>query len=148
MNDNSNTEEPSQEPLQEPNEEPAKEVAKIGRIEWCDLTVQDASRVKDFYCAVVGWKNSEVPMGSYADYNINNPGSGETIAGICHQRDSNRNIPPQWLMYVRVASVVESSETCKRFGGEILDGPRRMGGDHFCVIRDPEGAVLALISDR
>jgi len=146
MNDNSNKDEAADESTEEATEEVA-ELAKVGRIEWCDLTVQDASRVKDFYCSVVGWKNTEVPMGSYADYNINNPGSGETIAGICHSRGSNRNIPAQWLMYVRVASVVESAATCKRFGGEVLDGPRRMGGDQFCVIRDPEGAVLALISD-
>jgi len=144
MNDNSNEEVESAE---DAATETAEEEAKVGRIEWCDLTVQDASRVKDFYCAVVGWDNTEVPMGSHADYNINNPANGETIAGICHARGSNRNLPAQWLMYVRVADVKQSAETCERFGGKVLDGPRRMGGDQFCVIRDPEGAVLALISD-
>ncbi|MEQ8954637.1 MAG: hypothetical protein RL120_10930 [Gammaproteobacteria bacterium] len=30
----------------------------IGRIEWLDLTVNDASRVRDYYNSVEGW-NSE-----------------------------------------------------------------------------------------
>jgi predicted enzyme related to lactoylglutathione lyase len=48
---------------------------------------------------------------------------------------------------VRVASVQESADTCERLGGEVLDGPRRMGGSNFCVIKDPEGAVMALLSN-
>ena len=35
-----------------------KSDAKIGVIEWCDLTVGDAEKVKDFYSSVVGWESS------------------------------------------------------------------------------------------
>ena len=119
----------------------------IGRIEWLDLTVDDASRIRDFYSKVVGWKSSGVDMGSYEDYNITLPESGETVAGVCHARGSNANIPAQWLVYVRVASVKESAAICEKRGGKVLDGPRRMGGSNFCVIQDPAGAVMALLSD-
>lgn len=120
--------------------------ANIGRIEWLDLTVHEASRIRDFYCAVVGWNSSEVDMGSYSDFNIIAPGSSHTVAGICHARGSNANLPSQWLVYVRVASVAESIETCRKKGGKVLDGPRRMAGSDFCVIQDPAGAVMALMS--
>ena len=119
----------------------------IGQVEWLDLTVNDATRVKNFYSKVVGWKSSDVDMGSYSDYSIETPADRNTVAGICHARGQNANIPSQWLVYVRVASVSESAEECKRLGGEVLDGPRRMGGSHFCIIKDPEGAVMALLSD-
>ena len=121
--------------------------SNIGRVEWIDLTVDDASRVKDFYCAVVGWSSTEVEMGSYSDFNINLPGTQDTIAGVCHARGSNANLPSQWLIYVRVESVKASAAKCEKLGGKILDGPRRMGGSNFCVIEDPAGAVMALMSD-
>ncbi len=121
--------------------------SNIGRIEWLDLTVDNAEGIKNFYCNVVGWKSTDVDMGSYADFNINLPDGGDTIAGVCHARGSNANIPSQWLVYVRVASVAESAQEGEKRGGKVLDGPRRMGGANFCVIQDPAGAVLALLSD-
>ena len=121
--------------------------SKIGRIEWMDLTVQDATNIRKFYTSVVGWTSSEVDMGHYSDFNINLPDTGDTIAGVCHAKGSNANLPSQWLVYVRVESVKDSAEQCKKLGGTLLEGPRRMGGSNFCVIQDPAGAVMALISD-
>ncbi|MBV57617.1 MAG: glyoxalase [Gammaproteobacteria bacterium] len=129
------------------SEDKTVEASNIGRVEWIDLSVDDASRIKDFYCAIVGWSSTEVEMGSYNDFNINLPGTQDTIAGICHARGSNANLPSQWLIYVRVESVKASAIQCEKLGGKILDGPRRMGGSNFCVIEDPAGAVMALMSD-
>ena len=129
------------------SEAPKENLPSIGRIEWMDLSVVDASRVKDFYCAVVGWDSSEVDMGSYSDFNINLPGTHNTVAGLCHARGNNENLPSQWLIYVRVENVKESVTKCEKLGGKVLSGPRRMAGTNFCVIQDPAGAVLALMSD-
>ena len=127
--------------------EEAPAPTNIGRIEWLDLTVGDAECVKNFYANVIGWKTEDVDMGSYSDFNMNLPETGDTVAGVCHARGSNANLPSQWLVYVRVADVRASSEECEKRGGKVLDGPRRMGGSNFCVIEDPAGACLALISD-
>lgn len=132
---------------QNEGEDKAAAPSNIGRVEWMDLTVDDASRVKNFYCAVVGWSSNEVDMGSYSDFNINMPGTQDTVAGVCHARGGNANLPSQWLIYVRVESVKASAEQCEKLGGKVLDGPRRMGGSYFCVIEDPAGAVMALMSD-
>lgn len=121
--------------------------SNIGKVEWMDLTVPDAGYLQKFYTSVVGWSSSDVDMGSYSDFSLNLPGTEDTIAGVCHARQTNANIPSQWLIYVRVKSVAESAEQCKKMGGEVLDGPRRMGGSNFCVIKDPAGAVMALLSD-
>ena len=59
----------------------------------------------------------------------------------------NAGLPAQWLMYVRVADVAASAAEAERQKGKVLDGPRRMGGSNFCVIQDPDGAVMVLISD-
>ena len=70
----------------------------------------------------------------------------ETVAGICHARGANAKLPAQWLVYVQVKDVAKSARKAEALGGAIVDGPRDMGGATFCVIRDPAGAVCALIS--
>lgn len=119
---------------------------RIGTIAWRDLTVEQAGRMRDFYGAVVGWEARAHDMGDYDDYEMIAPATGETAAGICHARGSNENLPPLWLVYVTVEDVDASAARCLDLGGRVLDGPRALGGQRFCVIQDPEGAVLALIS--
>jgi predicted enzyme related to lactoylglutathione lyase len=123
-----------------------EEKTKIGKIEWCDLTVENAEEVRDFYSSVVGWKSTNVSMGEYDDYCVNQPDDGETVAGVCHARGGNKDMPAQWMMYVRVSDVAKSAEQCKAMGGKVLVGPKPMGTSEFCVIQDPAGAVLGLIS--
>lgn len=118
----------------------------VGIIEWRDLTVDDAETVRDFYSKVVGWKTEPVSMGDYDDFNMNAPESNETIAGVCHARGGNASLPPQWLIYVRVANVEDSARECLALGGKVIDGPKAMGTDQFCVVQDPAGAVLGLVS--
>ena len=84
-------------------------------------------------------------MGSYSDFAMNQPLGGDTVAGICHARGPNANLPAQWLIYIRVADVDASAERCRELGGTVLDGPREIGEERFCVIRDPAGAFAALI---
>lgn len=117
----------------------------IGKIVWTDLTVADAEKVRDFYSAVVGWTGSGVDMGGYEDYEMKSPKSGETMAGVCHARGPNANMPAQWLVYIQVADVAESARKFIEAGGKVLDGPRQMGQQLFCVIQDPAGAVAGLI---
>jgi predicted enzyme related to lactoylglutathione lyase len=119
---------------------------QIGQIEWRDLTINDAVGVKDFYSAVVGWTSEPVSMGEYDDFIMKTPESGETIAGVCHARGENAEIPPQWMMYVRVADVAASVEQVQALGGAVLLGPRTMGDETYYVIRDPAGAVLTIFS--
>ena len=119
---------------------------EIGKFVWHDLTVDNAEQVKDFYSKVIGWKAADHDMGEYNDYDIHLPETDDVVAGICHARGSNANLPLQWLIYVTVEDVKKSAELCKANGGKIVDGPRKMGEYNFCVIQDPAGAVIALIT--
>jgi len=122
--------------------------AKRGQIVWTDLTVVDARTVRDFYGAIVGWTFSACDMGGYEDFTMVSPESGESVAGVCHARGPNANLPAQWLVYVQVEDVDDSARRATELGGRILDGPRSMGSTRFCVIEDPAGAVLALVSPK
>lgn len=117
-----------------------------GAIVWTDLTVEHADQIRDFYGAVVGWVPQPVSMGLYNDYQMTLPGTGESVAGICHARGVNANLPPQWLVYMKVADIDQSVNRCLELGGKVLVPPKPMGQyGRYCVIQDPAGAVAALI---
>jgi predicted enzyme related to lactoylglutathione lyase len=117
----------------------------IGSVSWIDITIPKADELRSFYSSVVGWKSSELDMGGYRDFCMNLPGSGKTVAGICHARGENVDLPAQWLIYITVANVEKSAEQCVALGGKVLAGPRPMGGHGtVAVIQDPAGAVAAL----
>ncbi|MBA3804525.1 MAG: VOC family protein [Acidobacteria bacterium] len=118
---------------------------KIGSIGWADLTVENATQLRDFYSEVVGWSATGVEMGGYSDFCMNEPQTGNSVAGICHARGLNAEIPPVWLIYITVADLDVSMAKCVELGGEVISGPRASGSQgRYCVVRDPAGAVAAL----
>jgi len=114
-----------------------------GSITWTDLTVEDAERIRDFYQAVTGWKPVSLSMGAYSDFVMRND-DGQEIAGICHARGSNSDLPPVWLVYITVDDLDHSLHECQRLGGAALTPPRSYAGGRYCVIKDPAGAICAL----
>lgn len=116
----------------------------VGKIGWIDMTLDDASGVRDFYRAVVGWETEDIDMGGYSDYVLKMPASGDGVAGICHALGSNADLPPGWMIYIVVADVEKSAATCIANGGRVVVEPRGLAGGRFCVIEDPGGSVAAL----
>jgi len=116
----------------------------IGKIGWIDMTVDNATGLRDFYQAVVGWNVEDTSMGDYSDFTMMSPEDGDAIAGICHARGSNADLPGGWLVYITVADVEASVAACVGNGGKIIVKPRSLAGGRFCVIEDPDGATAAL----
>ena len=116
----------------------------MGSIGWFDLTVTDAEGLRDFYAKVVGWTTTEVPMNGYSDYCMHPTGSATPVAGICHSRGANANIPPQWIAYMLVPDLEASLVQVQEGGGKILVGPRAQGNSRFAIIQDPAGATCGL----
>ncbi len=118
---------------------------KIGSIGWADLTVENATQLRDFYSEVVGWSATGVEMGGYSDFCMNEPQTDNSVVGICHARGLNAGLPPVWLIYITVADLDLSMAKCVELGGEVISGPRTSGSQgRYCVVRDPAGAVAAL----
>mgnify|MGYP001810099901 CR=1 FL=1 len=118
----------------------------MGTIAWTDLTVPDAVVVRDFYAAVCGWRAHPVAMDGYEDFGMVVEGRDGAVAGICHARGANADIPPQWLNYVTVPSLDASLAACTANGGSIVRPATNLGAyGRMAVIRDPAGAVLALM---
>lgn len=116
----------------------------VGQILWHDLTVPNATEIRDFYAKVVGWGTSDVDMGEYSDYCVHSHDENTVVAGVCHARGQNANIPAQWMMYVEVADVRASAELVIAEGGKVVCGVKPLGDALFAVIQDPAGAYMGL----
>ena len=117
----------------------------IGSVGWMDLTVEDAPRIRDFYEQVVGWTHQSVEMGAYQDFCLQEPATGKNVAGVCHARGVNRDLPAGWLIYIVVADLEASIQRCTELGGKVIRAPVAYGAQaRFCVIQDPSGAACAL----
>ena len=117
---------------------------EVGKIGWIDITVDDATGLRDFYASVVGWQPEGLSMGDYEDFTMTTPHGASPASGICHARGSNAELPRQWLIYITVADVDASAKACTEQGGKLVVAPKSMGDARFCVIEDPAGAVAAL----
>lgn len=118
---------------------------KTGRVVWMDLTVPNADDVSEFYSKVAGWDILGLDMGGYKDYCMNDPRTGETVAGVCHARGVNAHLPPQWLIYLSVENLDESLQAVEANGGKVLGDKRSDGkGGHYCLVQDPAGAYLMI----
>ncbi|MBN2007964.1 VOC family protein [candidate division KSB1 bacterium] len=118
---------------------------KTGTIGWVDLTVPDAEKIREFYQQVVGWKNEPLDMGGYNDHSMIPADGSDPVAGICHTRGVNTQLPPVWLIYITVDDLEASMAACQANNGTILIPPKgEKGSNRFCVIKDPAGAVAAL----
>jgi uncharacterized protein len=116
-------------------------------IAWADLTVPDAEPLRDFYARVTGMTTSAVDMGGYSDFCLHEAG-GDPVAGVCHARGGNANLPPVWLIYLTVSDLDDSMRGVQELGGAIVSGPHKMGEDRYCVIKDPAGAYSALYEKK
>jgi predicted enzyme related to lactoylglutathione lyase len=122
--------------------------SRAGCIAWLDLTVSDATAMRDFYRKVVGWSVEDVEMEDgderYADFNMLGA-DGQPAAGICHARGVNQDLPPVWMIYLPVGDLTESLSRVREEGGEVIKEMRGSDGALNCaVIRDPVGVYLAL----
>jgi len=91
---------------------------------------------------------SNPDMGGYSDFCMNQPADGKTVAGVCHARGENANLPPQWLIDINVANLKRSLAACSRRVGKVVCPTREMGSGKMVVIRDSVGAVAALFEHK
>lgn len=121
----------------------------IGRIMWLDLTVPNAPETRDFYTQVIGWSVYEVAIedadGRYSDYAMLGP-DGSGLAGICHARGPNADLPPVWMIYLSVGDIAESLRRVGEEGGKVLKVVRNDDGSYmYAAVQDPVGVYFGLM---
>lgn len=120
----------------------------VGTIISADITVPHATELRDFYKAVVGWESEDMPLsdehGEYADY-VMKDNKGNWVGGVCHQRGANKDLPPQWIVYINVENIGASVDACLKLGGKVLKESKNEDGSlQYALLQDPVGAILAV----
>ena len=115
-----------------------------GAFSWNELMTSDIQGAKSFYSKLFNWTLKDMDMDM--PYTIAKAGEQE-VAGLMPMPPEAGEMPPMWGAYVTVENVDESAKQAKALGGKVLMDPRDIPEvGRFCVISDPQGATLSLIT--
>ena len=117
---------------------------KHGAFSWNELMTTDIEVAKSFYAQMFNWQfegvQSDMP---YTMAKVNN----QEAAGLMPMPPEASGMPPMWGAYVTVDDVEASAKQAEVLGGKILLEPRDIPDvGRFCVISDPQGAALSIIT--
>lgn len=119
-----------------------------GAFSWTELITSGVPGARDFYGRLFGWQFADMPMKEGGTYTVISAG-GQKIGGIMHTPPQAQGMPPAWGSYVTVDDVDARANDAQKFGGRIIMPPTDIPGvGRFCVIQDPQGAVISLITYR
>lgn len=115
-----------------------------GAFSWNELLTSDLEGAKSFYGAMFNWQ--------FEDINYEMPYTlakldGQESAGLMLTPPDAKKMPPMWGSYITVDDVDKSAKQCEALGGKILLEARDIPEvGRFCVISDPQGAMLMIIT--
>ena len=119
---------------------------KHGAFSWCELMTTNPGAAKEFYSKLFGWTTEDMSMVPGMTYTVVKAG-GSAIGGIMSMPPQAQDMPPHWGSYVTVDDVDATARTAAQFGGKMLMGPQDIPNvGRFCVIQDPQGAVISAIT--
>lgn len=122
---------------------------------WNELSTTDLDAAHNFYRALLGWeiKEGKAPDGGmrYSEIVVGDRhvGGMYAMSEACGGEggEGAPQMPPHWMSYVAVDDVDASAATAKELGGKVCVEPMDIPSvGRFCVINDPAGAVISLIT--
>jgi predicted enzyme related to lactoylglutathione lyase len=118
-----------------------------GTLCWTELATTDTDASEKFYTSLFGWtaKRGTQAPGEYTEF-FNR---GTAIGGMLRIQPEWGAVPPNWMPYFAVVDCDASAARAKHLGGSLQMPPTDIPGvGRFAVLRDPQGAVLAIIALR
>ena len=115
-----------------------------GVFSWNELMTTDIAGAKEFYGKMFNWQLQD--MNADMPYTMAKT-DDEDVAGMMPMPPEVGKMPPMWGAYVTVDDVAASAKQAEALGGKVLMEPRDIPDvGRFCVISDPQGATLNLIT--
>ncbi|MDQ3817242.1 MAG: VOC family protein [Acidobacteriota bacterium] len=112
---------------------------------WNELGTTNLETAKKFYSELLGWKLKESgPAGT----NYNEIVIGECSKGGMFQMGAEfGDTPSHWTPYVAVDDVDAKAKQVTELGGKVRVPPTEVPNvGRFCMITDPTGATISLIT--
>lgn len=126
------------------SDSPINTMKQHGAFSWNELMTTDIDGAKSFYSKMFNWQFQDMQM--EMPYTMANADEQE-VAGLMPMPPEAVGMPPMWGGYVTVDDVEASAKQAVDLGGKILLDPRDIPEvGRFCVISDPQGATLSIIT--
>jgi predicted enzyme related to lactoylglutathione lyase len=126
--------------------DPPDGAGKAGNFFWNELHTSDPRSALAFYEKVVGFAHRSMDMGPGGAYHIISL-DGVDRGGVTHHLPPG--MPPHWLPYVHVDDPDATAKRAKQQGATLLMEPEDIAGvGRFAVLKDPVGAVLAVMKPQ
>lgn len=115
-----------------------------GRFVWHQLLTRDVPAVKKFYPRIAGWQTQAWPLDP--NYTVCHAAGVPTAGMMAFTNEVPAEAPSHWLQYIGTRDVDGTADNTVRLGGSIVKEPAEMrGAGRYAVLRDPQGAVFAVI---
>ena len=123
------------------------EMPAQGAFVWNELSTRDAGAAKKFYAELLGWRFKDSAAAGMAYSEIQVGDSEKCVGGLYQMTAEFGDAPSHWMAYVAVDDVDAKAEQVKALGGSVCVPPTDIPNvGRFCVINDPTGATLSLIT--
>jgi uncharacterized protein len=149
---------PAKKATKKPAKKPAKKAApaqpaqppkpRHGEFMWNELMTRDDEKALNFFESLLGWSHQDWPMGPDAVYRLAKNGD-KSVAGMMKMTSPQFPdfVPPHWMSYIAVDNVDARFEKALSLGGEAIHPPTDIPEvGRFCIIKDPTGAAVALLT--
>jgi predicted enzyme related to lactoylglutathione lyase len=129
--------------------EPAR--IRRGEFLWNELITRDDVAAMEFFERLLGWTHQDWPLGEGSEggtYRIMKIGD-KSVAGIMRMVPPQipEGVPPHWMSYIGVDDVDARHEAALALGARSIHPPSDIPGvGRFCIIQDPTGGVVALMT--
>ena len=124
----------------------ADEKSYYGTFCWNELVTRDMAGAAKFYTELLGWKaiDSGMPGMDYTMFKVGDKNAGGMMT---MPPDIPDQVPAYWMAYIAVENVDAAAKKVVELGGEVFHGPQDVPNvGRFCIIKDPTGAVVSLIT--
>ncbi len=113
---------------------------------WNELITRDMAGASKFYTELLGWKAVDSGMPGM-DYTMLKAGDKDAGGMMTMPPDVPGEVPAHWMAYIAVDDVDAAAKKAAELGGEVFHGPEDIPNvGRFCIIKDPTGAVVSLIT--
>jgi predicted enzyme related to lactoylglutathione lyase len=122
----------------------AEVIEEPNTLAWNELATTDTTRAGEFYAALLGWGLERQQYGPI-DYTVFMQ-EGQMNGGMMAIAPDWGPVPPHWLVYFGVEDCDAAASRAADLGGSVHMPPTdipRIG--RFAMLRDPQGAVFAVI---
>ena len=136
----------TQQPVTSPITSDPAGTYQVGKFVWFDLLTNDVPGTKQFYGELFNWEFE----GAASDTSVTIKNNGSAIGGIIKLERLDKDVSEsRWLSHLSVADVDMAVNQFRESGADVLkeagDAPDR---GRVAVVKDPQGAILALLRTK